>query len=301
MKYLKKFSLFEAASGLTHTQRAFLIKGTLSGGTWSLNPETGLVDVDGDFKVGKTTRTVLPVSFGVVTGNFIFDEFKTGFISLKGSPIEVGGGFMCSNNKLTSLEGAPRKVVGSFYCTGNKLTSLRGAPQEVGGSFYCSSTGISSLEGAPQEVWENFDCSLNELTSLEGGPRKVRGSFYCGFNQLTSLKGAPMMVGGNFSCRENPLTSLEGAPLTIGGDFAYDQGSTERIKWNFEGWVDALSTDPRLFGPFILDRVPDIDVKHFTPRVMFALKKNSPAAFDTISKRIGDGASTLVDLGELGF
>ena len=102
MKYLKKFSLFESASSLSAPQIAFLNKGTQSGGTWSLNSQTGLVDVDGDFKIYKTSRTVLPVSFGVVTGNFIFARFAGRFISLKGSPLEVGGDFISSVVGLTS-------------------------------------------------------------------------------------------------------------------------------------------------------------------------------------------------------
>ena len=77
---------------------------------------------------------------------------------------EVGGGFYCNNNKLTSLEGSPKEVGGYFYCGGNQLTSLEGAPKKIGGSFYCS--------------W-------NQLTSLVGAPEKVGGSFYCLWNQLT--------------------------------------------------------------------------------------------------------------------
>jgi hypothetical protein len=34
---------------------------------------------------------------------------------------------------------------------------------------------------------------------------------------------------------------------------------------------------------------------------MILLKKNYPESFDAVSKRVGDGASTLADLGELGF
>jgi hypothetical protein len=72
-------------------------------------------------------------------------------------------------------------------------------------------------------------------------------------------------------------------------------------KWNFKGWLEGLSVHPNLFGPFILDRVQDIDVKYLTPEAMILLKKNYPEAFDAVSKRVGDGASTLADLGELGF
>jgi hypothetical protein len=305
MKYLKKFSLFESVSELSVSQRAFLINGTLSGGTWSLNPETGLVDVDGDFMVGKTAITVLPVSFGVVTGNFIFEEFKTGFISLKGSPIEVGGDFDCSNNKLTSLEGAPRKVGGSFNCFNNKLTSLRGAPIEVGGDFDCSNNKLTSLEGAnkltslegaPWKVGGSFDCSNNKLTSLEGAPRKVGGSFVCTRNKLTSLEGAPLNVGGVFYCKYNPLTSLEGAPLKIGERFIY-HNILSGIKWNMEGWLNGMRQNRKLFLPLIAK----IDHRDLSPEDLNLIRKEFPKIFKILAKRFGDGTTAAADLGDLGF
>ena len=41
-------------------------------GTARIDPETGLVDVDGDCKFRMKTRNrMLPVKFGVVTGKFI--------------------------------------------------------------------------------------------------------------------------------------------------------------------------------------------------------------------------------------
>ena len=326
MKYLKKFSLFESVSELSAPQITFLNKGTQPGSTWSLNPETGLVDVDGDFMVGKTAITVLPVSFGVVTGNFIFEEFKTGFISLKGSPIEMGGDFDCSNNKLTSLEGAPRKVGGSFNCSNNKLTSLRGAPIEVGGdfdcsnnkltslegankltslegaprkvggSFDCSNNKLTSLEGAPIEVGGGFVCTGNKLTSLEGAPRKVGGSFNCSNNKLTSLRGAPLNVGGVFYCKYNPLTSLEGAPLKIGERFIY-HNIRSGIKWNMEGWLNGMRQNRKLFLPLIAK----IDHRDLSPEDLNLIRKEFPKIFKILAKRFGDGTTAAADLGDLGF
>ena len=176
-------------------------------GKWTLNEETGLVDIRGDFDCSNKRLTDFKgVKFGVVTG-----------------------GFWCHYNSLTSLEGAPQNVGGNFACFNNKLTSLEGAPKKVGGGFACFNNKLTSLEGAPQEVGGNFSCDNNSLTSLEGAPKKVGGYFACHHNSLTSLEGAPQEVGGNFSCDNNSLTSLEGAPQEVGGDFdCWDNSISEK-------------------------------------------------------------------------
>ena len=90
--------------GLNKRQEAFLNRYTK--GTWTYNPATGLVDVNGDFNCSsKGAKTLRGVKFG-----------------------KVSGSFGCSRNDLTSLEGAPQKVSGDFNCGVNKLTSLEGAP-----------------------------------------------------------------------------------------------------------------------------------------------------------------------------
>ena len=88
-----------------------------------LNSE-GKWDCPGDINLSDFGLRKIPVQFG-----------------------EVGGGFFCYNNKLTSLQGAPSKVSGDFRCTNNKLTSLQGAPSEVSGNFYCSNNNLTSLKG----------------------------------------------------------------------------------------------------------------------------------------------------------
>jgi hypothetical protein len=93
---------------------------------------------------------------------------------------------------------------------------------------------------------------------------------------------------------------MKGAPLKIGGLFGYDD-HIDRIKWNLKGWIDSVKISPNLFVPFILNKTGDIDVKYLTPEVMSMIRKNSPEVFNAISKKIGDGASTLADLGEVGF
>ena len=164
MKHVTPYSVFEASAAapaaLTPEQVEWLNECTED--TWKLNPQTGLVDVDGRFDCSEQGLSDFKgVRFGV-----------------------VGENFYCSDNRLTSLVGAPRKVGRDFYCWGNRLTSLEGAPREVGGSFNCDNNLLTSLEGAPREVGGVFSCDDNQLTSLEGAPRKV-GSFSCDNNPVS--------------------------------------------------------------------------------------------------------------------
>ena len=158
-------------------------------GTWSLNPETGLVDVNGNFDCrSQKLKDFKGVRFGVITGCFWC--YRNSLTTLEGAPQEVGSEFSCNNNKLTSLEGGPQKVGRSFSCENNKLTSLEGGPKKVGGYFNCSSNSLTSFKGGPQEHGyrrrnPHFDCSNNpisdglnreQLNWLSGGtyPHQVR-------------------------------------------------------------------------------------------------------------------------------
>jgi hypothetical protein len=138
---------------ITKEQKSFLDK--LVNGVWSINPNTGLVDVNGNVSMSLMNLTKIPVKFGKVTGNF-----------------------NCPDNQLTSLVGAPQSVGRDFYCHHNPLTSLVGAPQSVGRDFICYETQLTSLTGAPQSVGGNFDCEMNRLKSLKGAPQSVNGYFY---------------------------------------------------------------------------------------------------------------------------
>ena len=84
----------------------------------------------------------------------------------------VGGGFYCDRNQLTSLEGCPQSVGGNFFCNSNQLTSLEGCPQSVGGNFYCNGNRLTSLEGGPQSVGGDFCCSGNKKKFSEEEVRK---------------------------------------------------------------------------------------------------------------------------------
>ena len=234
MKHIKRYrELFESELTLTPEQINWLDECT--GGTWELNSQTGLVDVDGNFICSEQNLGGFKgVRFGKVTGDFRCDD--NSLTSLEGAPQKVGGEFYCRYNSLVSLEGAPQEVGGGFSCIGNSLTSLEGSPQKVGGYFICNNNSLTSLEGSPQEVRGDFSCNNNSLTSLEGSPQKVRGDFSCSNNSLVSLEGAPQEVGGDFTCENNSLESLEGAPQKVGGDFycLYNPVSGETLQkiWN---------------------------------------------------------------------
>ena len=184
MRHIKTYQIFEAsAPALTQEQKDWLDECTFDG-SWSVNSQTGLVDVNGTFSCeGQILRDFKGVRFGDVVGDFA-----------------------CSANSLTSLEGAPHSVGVDFHCYHNSLTSLEGAPQKVGGDFDCSHNSITSLEGAPREVGGDFNCEDNQITTLEGAPREIDGDFDCHNNQLTSLEGAPQKVGNGFDCEDNPIT-----------------------------------------------------------------------------------------------
>jgi len=175
-------------------------------GRWTLNPKTGLVDVDGGFNcMFQRLSDFKGVKFGKVTGSFLFDNNQ--LTSLVGAPQWVGGQFSCKDNQLTSLVGAPHKVKNDFLCDNNSLISLVGAPRRVGGYFSCSYNQLTTLVGVPQKVGADFWCDNNRLTSLEGAPLKVGNDLYCGNNRLTSLEGAPLKVGGEFWCDANPVSA----------------------------------------------------------------------------------------------
>ena len=98
MKHLKTYRMFESSAELTPEQAEWLDQCT--DGTWQLNPQTGLVDVDGDFNChDQGLSDFKGVRFGVVRGDF-----------------------WCKHNQLTSLEGAPQKVGGDFYCIDNPVS-----------------------------------------------------------------------------------------------------------------------------------------------------------------------------------
>ena len=197
--------MFESSVELTPEQVQWLDKFTR--GTWQLNPQTGEVDVEGDFNCNmREISDFKGVRFG-----------------------KVVGGFYCGNNQLTSLEGSPREVGGSFYCWNSQLTTLEGSPQKVGGAFDCGNNQLTSLEGSPQKVGGAFVCRNNQLTTLEGSPQEVGGAFDCRNNQLTTLEGAPRKVGVGFYGEDNPVS--EKTLESIFGIMEIGKGYLESVEY----------------------------------------------------------------------
>lgn len=214
---VSKFASFlneEQPSGVLTASQTRLLKKAITG-EWSINPATGLIDVEGnvefhDPKMG----SLMGLTFGKVTGDFWCPD--CGLESLEGSPQDVGGIFCCSNNPLKSLKGGPQKVSKAFDCSNCELQSLEGSPSRVG-NFNCSHNQLRSLSGSPSRVDGKFECGSNLLISLEGGPTRVDWHYNCEGNpELRSLKGAPKFLNGDFICRDcKSLKSLEGAPQSV--------------------------------------------------------------------------------------
>jgi len=176
MKHVKRYKeLFESQTELSQEQTEWLDKCTI--GKWTLNPQTGLVDVDGHFYCNNQNLTDFKgVRFGVVTRDFICYDNK--LTSLEGAPKKVGGDFRCSSNKLTSLKDAPQKVEGYFDCSYNNLTSLEGAPKKMGGNFYCPGNPVS--ESVLKSLYKKMksgmswpDAVVAEWDSIESGEDKI--------------------------------------------------------------------------------------------------------------------------------
>ena len=185
MKYIREYQIFESEPIRTVFNKEQLNwLDECAAGSWKLNPQTGLINVDGNFDCNEQDLTDLKgIKFGKVSGDFYC--YRNELTSLEGAPQTVGGDFRCGSNQLTSLEGAPQTVNGDFGCSNNQLTTLVGAPKTVGGYFNCYDNLLTSLEGAPQTVKESFRCYNNKLTSLGGAPKTIKGNFYCGNNPVS--------------------------------------------------------------------------------------------------------------------
>jgi len=272
MQHLQPFALFEARAfgTLSKRQEAFLDRHTR--GTWSLNPATGLVDVQGKFDCsGRGLESLYGIQFGQVTGDFWCNSNL--LTSLAGAPQKVGGSFFFVRNQLTDLEGAPQTVGGEFKCYCNQLTSLAGAPQTVGGGFDCDYNRLTDLAGAPQKVRKDFQCLGNLLTSLVGAPQTVGGGFDCDYNRLTDLAGAPQKVRKDFQCSGNLLTSLVGAPQTVGRYFYCDEFRIGPGQWNPAGWVQVLREGDPAVRRLVLT-LPAFDAQFWLGRLKGDLKQD---------------------------
>ena len=302
MKYLKKYGeLLESSGTLTQEQLDWLNE--CSTGKWTLNPQTGLVDIKGSFVCSKKSlRDFKGIKFGTVSEDFYCSV--NALSSLRGAPREVGRDFYCSINPLTSLIGSPQKVGRDFYCDHNSLTSLKGSPREIGRQFFCRNNSLTTLKGAPQEVGGSFYCDHNSLSSLEGAPQEVGGNFWCESNSLISLEGAPLEIGGDFHCEGNPVSekTLNLIWTEMQEGYSYPEALKRLIldiptgDWNLLDKTGLEMDDPLLW-PSIADHI----ISRGEPSLISKAKK-IPVLWDEIEKKMGSRKfGTASKLGDLGF
>jgi hypothetical protein len=172
---------------------------------------------------------------------------KNNLVSLKGSPKEVEGDFICAQNKLMSFSGGPQRVEGNFDASENRaLTSLAGLPGwiggnlsfqnctkladlstgkyvEVGGSvLFHSCTGLKSAKGI-EKTFTSIGSVLylrgTSLTSNLLGILKIKGDFKIELD--SKLKGIEQIINKHlkadrdlFDCQEDiiELAQTEGKP-----------------------------------------------------------------------------------------
>lgn len=223
MKYLKKFN--ESITYPTDPSEieSILTKIAPVGFGWNIAlkdritiQSDGTVDVEGDIKIYYSSGGMIPIKFGVVTGEFCISEYFTNLKSLVGSP-HTCGSFTLQERKLTSLEGGPKYVSENYSIYGCK--------------------NITSLEGGPETV-QNLCIAYSGVTSLEGSPRTISGELDCRGCPIEDLRGAPESIYGFFDLTDMPkLISLEGFPnyveyLSFQLSWSGRGGDPSRLFWD---------------------------------------------------------------------
>jgi len=213
------------ASGLAalDKEKVDYLNNLCGAGKWSVNKETGKIDVSSRVYVGwhreKMEEFPEGIEFGVIEGSF--DLSGTNFSTFKGFPTKVEGDLNIRGCNFSSLEGCTQEIGGSFDCSNQRgeqsLVSLEGGPKRISGSYKCADNSLNSLEGGPEYVGDVFNCSDNNITTLVGGPEEVGGNYRCEKNELQTLEGFPKKFGGySVDCDNNSLYSLEGLPVNAG-------------------------------------------------------------------------------------
>jgi hypothetical protein len=144
MIYLQTYKMFESMQdGVTPEQRALLNascqyyqknnKGVQPKDAWWVDPETGLVNVVGNFILkDKWTEGLLGIKFGKIGG--YFNVNGAGLESASELPREIGTHLNAGGNKFRTLEGIGY-VKMSISVEDNLLVSLEGLTKELLSSF----------------------------------------------------------------------------------------------------------------------------------------------------------------------
>jgi hypothetical protein len=143
MIYLQTYQMFESMQdGVTPDQRALLNascqyyqknnKGVQPKDAWWVDPETGLVNVGGNFILkDKWTEGLLGIKFGKIGG--YFNVNGAGLESASELPREIGTHLNAGGNKFRTLEGIGY-VKKSISVENNLLVSLEGLTKDLLGS-----------------------------------------------------------------------------------------------------------------------------------------------------------------------
>ena len=144
MIYLQSYQIFESMQdGVTPEQRALLNssckyyqknnKGFQPKDAWWVDPETGLVNVGGNFIIkDRWTEGLLGIKFGKVGG--YFNVNGAGLESASELPREIGTHLNAGGNKFRTLEGIGY-VKKTISVENNLLVSLEGLTKDLMGSF----------------------------------------------------------------------------------------------------------------------------------------------------------------------
>lgn len=125
----------------------------------TVDPNTLVIDVDGDVEFDVEDITQLPYQFGTVTGDFSVGGMP--LTTLKGCPHTVGESFDCSHTDITSFEGGPRQVGRNYIAAScSMLTSLQGLPEVV--------PGILALAHNTRKA-----AAKSKVTSLDGISKRI--------------------------------------------------------------------------------------------------------------------------------
>ena len=177
MKHLQNFKLFQEsdydwardAEGKEYVDLPNHYKDYLNNrvkGSWTMNPKTKLIDVDGDFDCSFEMRAAMEsgIQFGKISGNF--SAYGNRFEDFTGFPKFVKKEFDVGDNPIKNYEGAPFSVGRRFK---SDLIDKRGREWNAKEILHESTTALGLLKDALlTSPFLNADC-WNKLFEIYPG------------------------------------------------------------------------------------------------------------------------------------
>lgn len=170
MKHLKSYKIFENKIQILTSTQIDWLEIWSDRAQWSINPDTGLVDVKGDVICDSGgLKDFKGIKFGHIKGTFSF--IRNEFTTLEGAPQKTDDGFFCQQNLLTNLVGAPQEVGGDFYCNDNNLTSLLGAPKIIKGQFCSWNNPVSRR--TLEKIYKRMQMGIDYYTAISSLKKEI--------------------------------------------------------------------------------------------------------------------------------